>query len=54
MYAKLMQAEEQYVEYTAFGLMSPTMNLTLMLSVAVAVVMYFINLHMMTKKLNLE
>lgn len=54
MYAKMMRAEEYYEEYSVFGLMSPTMNLALLFSVIVAVVMYFINLHMMTKKLNLE
>lgn len=39
---------------TVFGVMSPTMNLTLLTVVIVAIIMYFINLHMMTKKLNLE
>lgn len=41
-------------DLTPFGIMSPTMNLTLLMTVIVAIVMYFINLHMMTKKLNLE
>lgn len=54
MYAKLMRADKYYEEYTAFGLASPTMNLTLLFSVIIAVIMYFINLHMLTKKLNLE
>ncbi len=54
MYSKLMRADMYYEEYTAFGLMSPTMDLALFFSVVVAVIMYFINLHMLTKKLNLE
>ncbi|MDE7324413.1 MAG: hypothetical protein K2N73_17205 [Lachnospiraceae bacterium] len=54
MYAKLMRVDSYYEEYTAFGIASPTMNLALLFSVIMAVVMYFINLHMMTKKLNLE
>ena len=37
-----------------FDIMSPSSNLTLILSVILAVAMYFANLHMMTKKLNLE
>ena len=41
-------------DLTAFGIMSPTMNLTLLTTVILAVIMYFVNLHMMTKKLNLE
>lgn len=41
-------------DITMFGVMSPTMNMTLLTVVIVAVIMYFINLHMMTKKLNLE
>lgn len=39
---------------SAFEYMSPTMNLSLLFVVAFAVAMYFVNLHMMTKKLNLE
>lgn len=39
---------------TVFSIMSPTMNLTLLMTVIVAIAMYFINLHMMTRKLNLE
>lgn len=35
-------------------IMSPSMNLTLLFLVILAVAMYFINLHMMTKRLNLE
>ena len=39
---------------TGFRIISPSSNLTLILMVIVAVAMYFANLHMMTKKLNLE
>lgn len=39
---------------TVFGIMSPTMNLSLLITVLLAVGMYFVNLHMMTQKLNLE
>ncbi len=41
-------------DLTFFGLMSPTLNLTLLAVTVLAVAMYFINLHMMTKRLNLE
>lgn len=39
---------------TALRAMSPSMNLTLLFQVVLAVVMYFSNLYIMTKKLNLE
>ena len=54
MYTKMLRGNSYYEEYTPFGLMSPTMNLTLLFTVIIAVAMYFINLHMMTKRLNLE
>lgn len=54
MYTKMLSDSIHYEDSTPFSLMSPTMNLTLLFSVIVAVAMYFINLHMMTKKLNLE
>lgn len=41
-------------DFTLFGILSPTMNLTLLVTVLIAVAMYFVNLHMMTRKLNLE
>ncbi|GFI23721.1 hypothetical protein IMSAGC011_02511 [Lachnospiraceae bacterium] len=53
MYSRMLKGT--YMEdATVFGVMSPTMNLTLLTVVIVAIIMYFINLHMMTKKLNLE
>ncbi len=51
MYTRMVRAD--YYD-TPFGIMSPTMNLTLLTTVVVAVIMYFVNLHMMTKQLNLE
>lgn len=39
---------------TVFDILSPTMNLSLLFIVTLAVFMYFANIHMMTKKLNLE
>ena len=53
MYSKMLRAEYND-DATVFGIMSPTMNLTLLSVVVIAVAMYFVNLHMMTKKLNLE
>lgn len=54
MYTRMIVSDSHSSDLTPFGIMSPTMNLTLLTSVIVAVAMYFINLHMMTKKLNLE
>ena len=54
MYTKMLMADSYASDLTAFGIMSPTMNLTLLTTVILAVIMYFVNLHMMTKKLNLE
>lgn len=53
MYTRLLTGTH-YENATVFGVMSPTMNLSLLTTVLVAVGMYFANLHMMTKKLNLE
>lgn len=54
MYTKMLTSSSYNSDLTPFGIMSPTMNLTLLMTVIVAVGMYFVNLHMMTKKLNLE
>lgn len=54
MYSKMIMADSYGSDLTAFSIMSPTMNLTLLMTVAVAVAMYFVNLHMMTRRLNLE
>ncbi len=53
MYGRMLRGAYQD-DITVFGVMSPTMNMTLLIVVITAVLMYFINLHMMTKKLNLE
>lgn len=50
MYAKMLGSYNA----TAFEYMAPTMNLALLFTIALAAAMYFVNLHMMTKKLNLE
>lgn len=53
MYSRMLTAS--YTDgQTPFGIMSPTLNLALLTSVIVAVIMYFVNLHMMTQRLNLE
>lgn len=53
MYTRML-AGTYYDNATVFGIMSPTMNMSLLTTVLLAVAMYFVNLHMMTKKLNLE
>lgn len=53
MYGRMLRGA-YHDDITVFGVMSPTMNLTLLIEVITAVIMYFVNLHMMTKKLNLE
>lgn len=53
MYTSMLNGNK-YENITVFGILSPSMNLTLFFIVVVAVIMYFINLNMMTKKLNLE
>lgn len=51
MYGRMIVSDR---EYSSFQMMSPTMNLMLLIQVAMGVAMYFVNMHMMTKKLNLE
>lgn len=53
MYTRMLTGT-YYDNATVFGIMSPTMNMSLLTTVLLAVAMYFVNLHMMTKKLNLE
>ncbi|MDE7184816.1 MAG: hypothetical protein K2O40_10170 [Lachnospiraceae bacterium] len=53
MYTRMLTGT-YYENATVFGIMSPTMNLSLLTTVLLAVGMYFVNLHMMTQKLNLE
>lgn len=54
MYTRMIFTASTDSDITAFSLISPSMNLTLLLTVLIAVGMYFVSLHMMTKKLNLE
>ena len=54
MYTKMMIDSYNSEVLSLFGILSPTLNLSLFMAVVVAVIMYFVNLHMMTKKLNLE
>lgn len=53
-YSKIIQADQYGEELTMSGTFSPTMLLTLAVQIILAVAMYFANLHMMTKQLNLE
>lgn len=54
MYSRMMGNIGGHEKFTIFGFMMPTMNLILLLLLIKAAAMYFINLYMMTKKLNLE
>lgn len=54
MYTRMIVTDSHNSDLTPFGIMSPSMNLTLLMTVIVAIGMYFVNLHMMTKRLNLE
>lgn len=53
-YSKMLRAEALSETMPMLEVISPTMIITLLWSVTVAVVMHLINLHMMTKRLNLE
>lgn len=54
MYGKLFAAEFAGESIPMFSVLQPTLTITLVFSIIIAIVMYFINLHMMTKRLNLE
>lgn len=54
MYGRMMRMSMHTEQYTPFKIMSPTLNITLVITVLMAVLMYFVNLYMMTRKLNLE
>ena len=54
MYTKIFAAEYAGETVLMFDLLKPTLNITLLGSIVIAVFMYFVNLHMMTKRLNLE
>lgn len=54
MYSKILAAEYSGETIFMFDLLQPTLLITLVGTVSIAIVMYFINIHMMTKRLNLE
>lgn len=54
MYTKIFAAEYTGETIQMFDLLQPTLMITLAASVVIAVIMCFINMHMMTKRLNLE
>ena len=54
MYIKIGAAEMYNQNMTPFEAISPSFLITILGTVVMAVIMYFVNLHMMTKKLNLE
>lgn len=53
-FAHIISAAEYGNELTMMSVFGPNAIFTLLTSVAIAVAMYFVNLHMMTKRLNLE
>lgn len=53
-YSKMFRAEALSETMPMFEVISPTMIISLLWSVAVSVIMHIVNLHMMTKRLNLE
>jgi len=53
-YSRMLRAEALSETIPMLEVISPTMIITLLWSVAVSVIMHLINLHMMTKRLNLE
>ena len=40
--------------YLMFDLLKPTLTISIVASIIISIIMYFINIHMMTKRLNLE
>lgn len=54
MYGKIFAAEFTGETISMFDLLQPTLVITMIGSIAIAVAMHFINMHMMTKRLNLE
>ena len=54
MYTRLIVAGASGSELTIFEVMQPSFLLIMIISIILAVIMYFVNIHMMTKKLNLE
>ena len=53
-YSKMLRAEALSETMPMFEIISPTMIISLLWAVAVSVIMHIVNLHMMTKRLNLE
>lgn len=53
-YSKMLRAEYLSESIPMLAVISPTMIITLIWCVVVSIAMHFINLHMMTKRLNLE
>ncbi len=53
-YSSMFDNSARSKNFSTLRSMTPSMNITLIFVVILAVVMYFVNLHMMTKKLNLE
>lgn len=53
-YSRMLRAEALSETMPILEVISPTMIITLIWAVAVSVIMHLINLHMMTKRLNLE
>lgn len=54
MYTRMMFDKSFQENPSMFSVMSPTLNLILLFTVLTAAALYFVNLHMMTKRLNLE
>lgn len=53
-YSKMLRAEALSETIPMFEIISPTMIISLLWAVAVSIIMHIVNLHMMTKRLNLE
>ncbi len=53
-YSRMIRAEALSETIPMFEIISPTMIISLLWAVAVSIIMHIINLHMMTKRLNLE
>lgn len=54
MYGQIFEAEYTGETISMFSLLGPSFLIILALSIVIAIVMHFINIHMMTKRLNLE
>lgn len=54
MYSKIFAAEFAGESISIFATMQPTLLIILISLIVIAIAMYFVNLHMMTKRLNLE